>query len=121
MSYAATDLSRPALIVIDVQRGFDDATFWGRRDNSACEINIAKLIAHWRANEWPIVFVQHDSENPDSPLHPGAPGHAFKEVITGEPDLLVRKSVNSSFYGVPDLHAWLTADGLSEVRFHAHQ
>src|SRR5262249_38309507 len=25
----------------------------------------------------------------------------------GEPDLLVRKSVHSAFYGTPDLHAWL--------------
>jgi nicotinamidase-related amidase len=37
-----------ALIVIDVQQGFDDPA-WGRRDNPDCEANIARLIAAWRA------------------------------------------------------------------------
>lgn len=106
---------RPALIVIDVQRGFDDDAFWGRRDNPACEANIAALIEHWRAQEWPLVFVQHDSANPDSPLHPGQPGHDFKDCVTGDPDLLVRKQVNSSFYGTPDLDAWLRQERISQL------
>ena len=105
----------PALIVIDVQKGFDDEAFWGPRDNPHCEQNIAALIAHWRAQTWPIVFVRHDSQNPASPLHPDNAGHAFKEVITGDPDLLVSKSVNSSFYGTPDLHAWLQTSGIGHV------
>ena len=29
------DLSRTALLVVDVQRGFDDVTYWGPRDNPA--------------------------------------------------------------------------------------
>jgi nicotinamidase-related amidase len=28
-------------------------------------------------------------------------------MITGDPDLLVTKHVNSAFYGEPDLHDWL--------------
>jgi nicotinamidase-related amidase len=35
--------------------------------------------------------------------------------VTGEPDLLVTKSVNSSFYGSPDLDAWLKANEISEM------
>ncbi len=101
--------------MIDVQRGFDDARFWGERDNPACEANIETLIARWRERSWPVVFVQHDSENPASPLYPGSSGHEFKDVITGVPDLLVSKSVNSSFYGSPDLHAWLQAQSISRV------
>ena len=108
-------LDRPALVVIDVQRGFDDAEFWGERDNPACEGNIAALIAEWRARGWPLVYVQHASRNPDSPLHPSHPGHAFKSAVSGEPDLLVTKHVNSSFYGTPDLHAWLTAAAITQV------
>lgn len=98
---------RAALIVIDVQRGFDDTEFWGRRNNPVSEENIAALLAHWRHQNWPVVFVQHASADSDSPLHPDHPGHEFQEVITGTPDLLVVKSVNSSFHGSPDLHAWL--------------
>src|SRR5690606_121214 len=98
-----------------VQRGFDDAAFWGQRNNPACESNIETLIAVWRSRSWPVVDEQHDSENPSSPLHPSHPGHDFKDVITGEPHLLVTKSVNSSFYGTPDLDAWLKANDVEQV------
>ncbi len=108
-------LRTPALIVIDVQQGFDDSSFWGERNNPTCESHIATLIAHWRDRSWPIVYVQHDSTNPASPLHPDSPGHAFKDVVVGTPDLLIHKQVNSCFYGTPDLHAWLTAEGISAV------
>lgn len=109
------DSRRPALIIIDVQRGFDDASYWGPRDNPECEANIGALLAHWRSQSWPVVFVRHDSRTPGSVLAPGEPGHAFKDVITGEPDLLVRKSVNSSFHGTPDLDAWLRTQQINEV------
>ena len=104
-----------ALIVVDVQRGFDDAAYWGPRNNPACEANVAALIAAWRASGRPIVFVRHDSSTATSPLAPGQPGNDFKDVITGEPDLLVRKQVNSAFYGTPDLHAWLGERGIGRV------
>lgn len=89
--------------------------YWGERDNPQCEANIARLIAHWRERAWPLVFVQHDSVNPHSSLHPQSPGHEFKDIITGTPDLLVRKQVNSSFYGTPDLDAWLRSEEVSQV------
>ncbi len=95
-----------ALIVIDVQRGFDDPV-WGARDNPACEANVAALLDRWRAAGDPVVFVRHDSEEPGSSLAPGSPGNAFKDVVSGEPDLLVTKTVNSAFLGSPDLAAWL--------------
>lgn len=115
MSLHLRRFDRPALIVVDVQRGFDDSEFWGPRDNPACELNISALVEHWRSNEWPLVFVQHESDNPESPLASASSGGEFKDIITGTPDLLVCKSVNSSFYGTPDLHAWLRAEGLSQV------
>lgn len=99
-------LDGAVLLLIDVQRGFDDAG-WGTRNNEACEANIEALLSHWRARGRPIVFVRHDSLEPGSPLAAGTSGNAFKDVITGEPDLLVTKHVNSAFYGDPDLHDWL--------------
>lgn len=107
-------MSAPALIVIDVQRGFDDPA-WGERDNPQCEVNIEALIAHWREQGRPLVFVRHDSDEPGSSLAPGTPGNEFKDVITGEPDLLVTKTVNSSFHGEPDLQAWLDGEGIGTV------
>ncbi len=109
------DLDRTALLVVDVQQGFDDAGHWGPRNNPACEANIAALLAEWRARGRPVVFVRHDSIEPGSPLRPGQPGNDLKAVVTGEPDLLVTKGVNSCFHGTPDLDAWLRGrdlDGL---------
>lgn len=103
---------RAALVVIDVQRGFDDAAYWGARDNPDCEANVAALIAAWNG---PRVYVRHDSGEPGSPLQAGTPGNAFKDVVTGEPDLLVTKRTNSAFYGDPDLHAWLQERGITEL------
>src|SRR5215207_2470647 len=102
-----SDLERTALVVVDVQRAFEDAGYWGRRNNPDCEANVAALLAAWRAAERPVVFVRHDSDEPASPLRPGEPGNAFRPELTGEPDLLVTKQVNSAFHGDPDLAAWL--------------
>ncbi len=102
-----------ALIVVDVQQAFDDAGYWGRRNNPGCEANVATLIASWRERGRPVVFVRHDSDEEVSPLRPDEPGNAFKPEVSGEPDLLVTKQVNSAFYGSPDLHAWLQERGIS--------
>src|SRR5215207_46204 len=56
-----------ALIVIDVQQGFDDPS-WGERDNPDAEANIGRLIAAWSDASRPIVLVRHDSRSPGSPL-----------------------------------------------------
>jgi nicotinamidase-related amidase len=103
-----------ALIVVDVQRAFD-ASVWGSRNNPDCEANVGRLIEAWRAKGEPIVFVRHDSEEDGSPLSPGQPGNEFKDVVTGEPDLLVAKQVNSAFYGSPDLHEWLRSSGIDDL------
>jgi len=115
------DLDRLALLVVDVQRGFDDDHYWGPRNNPQCEDNIAALLAEWRGRGRPVVFVRHDSAGAASPLRTGQPGNDFKPVITGESDLLVTKQVNSCFHGEPDLDRWLRErqlDGL--VLWHHH-
>lgn len=102
------DLDRYALVVVDAQQGFDDP-WWGPRDNPDCDDNISALVRRWADRGRALVYVRHDSLDPASPLHPTNPGNALKGYLTAEPDLLVRKSVNSSFHGTPDLHAWLRA------------
>jgi nicotinamidase-related amidase len=103
-----------ALIVVDVQTGFADPS-WGPRDNPACEENVAALIAAYRRRGEPVVFVRHDSEEPDSTLRPDRPGNAFQEVVHGEPDLLVAKQVNSAFLGDPPLEPWLRERGVEGI------
>ena len=103
-----------ALVVIDVQVGFDDPLF-GPRNNPQCEDNIRALLAHWRSTGQPIVLVRHDSRTPGLPLSPGHPGNALKPRIDGPHDLYIVKNTNSAFYGKPDLHEWLTANGVTTV------
>lgn len=101
------DLDGYALVVVDAQQGFDDPA-WGVRNNPACDTNIAVLVRHWSDQGRPLVYVRHDSTEAGSPLHPDGPGNRLKTYLDAEPDLLVTKSVNSSFHGTPDLHGWLT-------------
>jgi nicotinamidase-related amidase len=107
--------SNRALIVIDVQKGFAEHDIRGERNNPDCEANVAILIKAWRESNLPVVFVKHNSKSETSVLRPNQPGNDFKDIITGEPDLLVTKSVNSAFYGTPDLYQWLKATDIDSV------
>ncbi|GHB73868.1 hydrolase [Streptomyces cirratus] len=107
-----------ALLVIDVQKGFDDATFWGPRNNPAFEANAAALMDAWQESGRPLVLVQHASRNPGSVLAADEPGYAFQDFVEERRDaaaLHITKTVNSSFYGTPDLAEWLTAQGIGQL------
>ncbi|HEU4515337.1 MAG TPA: cysteine hydrolase family protein [Nocardioidaceae bacterium] len=108
------DLSRYALVVVDAQQGFDDPG-WGARNNPACDENIAALVERWHAEGRPVVHVRHDSTEPGSPLHPESRGNRLKGYLAVPPELVVTKSVNSSFHGDPDLHAWLLERGVAGI------
>jgi nicotinamidase-related amidase len=103
-----------ALIVVDAQVGFDDPR-WGSRNNPAADANIAALAEAFAATARPLVFVRHDSVEPESPLHPSRPGNNLKSYLTQTPQLEVHKTVNSSFHGTPDLNAWLLGQGIGQV------
>ena len=103
-----------ALIVVDVQKGFEDPV-WGPRDNPACEENIGALIQAARRRGDALVYVRHDSNQPGSPLFPGQPGNELMEFVDGTPDLLVAKSVNSAFLGDPPLEPWLRERGIGAI------
>jgi nicotinamidase-related amidase len=101
-----------ALIVIDVQNGFDDPSF-GKRNNPDAEANIGRLVAAWTASGRPVVRVRHVSVRPGSPL---GPGDTFKPVAASlSPAVEITKSVHSSFLGTPDLRAWLDSAGIRQV------
>ncbi|GAB2818698.1 cysteine hydrolase family protein [Alpinimonas psychrophila] len=105
-----------ALIVIDVQQGFQINDYWGPRNNPAADDNIALILEAWKKAKRPIVIVHHDSADPDSPLTPSHPGNALKPyVAAAEPALVIAKSVNSAFYGTPDLHAWLQEKNIGQL------
>ncbi|MGX1271576.1 cysteine hydrolase family protein [Streptomyces phaeoluteigriseus] len=109
-----------ALVVVDVQKGFDEAGFWGPRNNPGADENIASLIDVWQATGRPVVFVRHDSVKPESPLRAGHEGNDFKTYVEERrgkgagAELFITKTVNSAFYGTPDLGAWLKAEGVEQ-------
>lgn len=106
-----------ALLVIDVQKGFDDAAYWGPRNNPAAEANIAALMDAWQESGRPVVLVRHVSPA-GSVFGPDQPGHALKDFVAGREEgaaLHITKSVNSAFYGTPDLAEWLTARGVGQL------
>ncbi|MFJ9020655.1 cysteine hydrolase family protein [Streptomyces sp. NPDC102259] len=110
-----------ALVVVDVQKGFEELDFWGARNNPGADDNIAALIDVWQGTGRPVVFVRHDSVKPGSPLRLGYEGNAFKEYVEERrgkgagAELFLTKTVNSAFLGTPDLGAWLTAEGVSQI------
>ncbi|MEU0118270.1 cysteine hydrolase family protein [Streptomyces bobili] len=109
-----------ALVVVDVQKGFDEAEFWGHRNNPGADGNIATLIDVWQASGRPVAFVRHDSVKPESPLRAGYEGNGFKAYVEegrgkgAGAELFLTKTVNSAFYGTPDLDAWLKAEGVGQ-------
>ena len=103
-----------ALVLIDVQQGFDQP-IWGRRNNPNAELRMAELLREWRRTQRPIVHVQHMSQSPVSPLRPDQPGNLIKAVVRPERDEpVVRKQVNSAFIGT-DLEQHLRSAGIDTL------
>ena len=79
-------ISRDAvLLVVDVQQGFDAYNESLHRNNPELERNIARLLDRWRATGRPVVFVQHVSRLPQSPLRPNQPGVEIKADVRPDP------------------------------------
>ncbi len=88
-----------ALILIDIQTGFD-SPFWGARNNPDAEANAARLLTHWRAKSWPLFHIRHLSTTAGSPLANGSPGAEFKpEVMPLDGEPVISKNVNAAFIG----------------------
>ena len=105
-----------ALVMIDVQKGFERADRWGRRDNPGAEEHMETLQRSWLESNRPLVVVQHDSIEPGSTLSPSDPGNALKEFVAVDSAALhVRKTVNSAFYGTPSLESWLRENSINTI------
>lgn len=105
-----------ALIVIDVQRAFDEWEAAGkRRNNPDAVVRIADLLAAFRTKDVPIFHIRHEGTRPGSSFAPGQTGFLVKDEAkerNGEP--VIVKRVNSAFIGT-DLEARLHAAGIQTV------
>lgn len=90
-----------ALILIDIQKGFDDIEYWGgNRNNPDAEQNAQKLLHIWRERQMPVFHVKHNSTTPGSRLAPGQVGNEIQEIVQPlESEPLFEKNVNSAFIG----------------------
>ncbi|WP_404291287.1 isochorismatase family protein [Glutamicibacter arilaitensis] len=109
-------VSQAALIIIDVQQTFDRAEYWGRRNNSEAEKNIQWLVESWQERGLPIVMVTHTSDRIESTFHPQHATSKLKPFLADVvPTIKITKTVNSAFYGTPDLARWLTGQNMDRI------
>jgi nicotinamidase-related amidase len=99
MSISKSD--RPALILVDIQKGFDNIEYWGgQRNNLDAENKAGELLKLWRKNNLPIFHIQHCSSIPTSLLHESHEGNEFKDIIKPiDEEPIIKKNVNSAFIG----------------------
>jgi nicotinamidase-related amidase len=92
---------RPALILVDIQKGFDDIDYWGgQRNNPGAEEKAGELLRLWRKYQLPVFHIKHCSSDPGSLLHETKEGNEFKEVVTPiDTEPIIKKNVNSAFIG----------------------
>jgi nicotinamidase-related amidase len=105
-----------ALVVIDVQRAFDEWEASGkRRNNPHAVARIADLLGAFRDARAPIFHIRHEGTRPNSSFRPGGSGFAVKDEareINGEP--VIVKTVNSAFIGT-DLEGRLRAADIKRL------
>lgn len=88
-----------ALLLIDIQQGFEDLEYWGGdRNNPDAEKNARILLEFFRQKNWPRFIIQHDSIHDYSPLFPGKKGHNLHHLIDPlENETIIHKQTNSAF------------------------
>jgi len=105
---ASLPVRHTALIVVDVQKAFDELEAAGKRRNNPHAVKrINDILADFRAKRALVIHVRHASRNPVSRFRPDRPGYAVKDEARehlGEP--VVVNHVASSFIGT-DLEARL--------------
>ena len=103
-----------ALVVIDVQKGFDDPA-WGIRNNPTAEQQISRLLAAYRAAGMPVFHIRHASVSAAGFFKTGSDGFSHKDTampLAAEP--IYTKSVNSAFIGT-SLEKDLRAAGIETL------
>lgn len=106
----------PALIVVDVQRAFDEWEAAGkRRNNPDAVARIADLLKAFRTRGAPIFHIRHEGTKPNSTFLPARSGYAVKDEAREQPgEPVIVKRVNSAFIGT-DLEQRLRARNITAL------
>jgi nicotinamidase-related amidase len=103
-----------ALLIVDVQEGMFRIEPPVHRGKELLE-TIRELLVRARKAGAPVIYVQHDGEEPEHPLRPSGPGWPIHSAVTplpGEP--VIRKKHSDSFQGTR-LQEDLAARGIRRV------
>lgn len=97
----ALTASRTALLIIDVQAGFDEMERAGeRRNNPQALDRIVALLDRCRAKRVAVIHVRHESREPHSPFRRDRSGFAVRQEVRERPgEAVVVKHENSAFVG----------------------
>ena len=106
----------PALVIVDVQRAFDEWEAAGkRRNNPDAVARIVDLLAAFRASGAPIFHIRHEGTRPNSTFCPERTGYAVKDEARERPgEPVIVKRVNSAFIGT-DLEMRLRAGNITTL------
>ena len=93
--------SRTALIIVDVQRAFDEWEAAGkRRNNPQAVARIVDLLNAFRDHGAPILHIRHEGTRPNSSFLPGGTDYPVKhEAREMAEEPVIIKRVNSAFIG----------------------
>ena len=110
------DPDRTALIVVDVQRAFDQWEARGQRRNNPQAIErIGDLIGEFRRAKAALFHIRHRSANAESPFSPSDMGYQVKDEAREQDDEpVIVKEVNSAFIGT-DLEQRLRTAGIHTI------
>lgn len=107
-------MSSIGLIIVDVQEAFEDNK-WGKRNNSEAEVNMSRILTHWRQQGHPVIYIQHQSDDPRSLFYPENKGFKIKEIVApGQGEVIFTKKVNSGFIGT-NLEEYLHENNITDV------
>jgi nicotinamidase-related amidase len=105
-----------ALIIVDVQKAFDEWEGAGKRRNNPSAVSCIKtLLADFRAKRASIIHIRHAALDPVSRFQHNLPGFMVKDEAREQSDEpVIVKHVNSAFIGT-DLETRLRRDNIETV------
>ncbi|MES2478887.1 MAG: cysteine hydrolase family protein [Bacteroidota bacterium] len=86
-----------ALLVIDMQKG-SFKPYSLRHDTLGTVDRINRLAAHFRENNYPVIFIQHDGTKENCFFPDSEDWKLLPELMIMPNDILVSKTANDSFY-----------------------
>ena len=103
-----------ALLVIDMQKGFDEQK-WGNRNNPNLSKNVGVLLEAWRDSNRPVIHIQHCSVESNSVLRPELDSCDFYPSAQPiDEEVVFQKNVNSCFTGT-DLETYCTENKIDTL------